>query len=124
MTMVLIGFGAGGCSFSRNDTSAYAKADDSDLTGSIARPAKDAAPTETDLAFARNAASDVRSKGGKDSSQHWENPVTGARGSMTPMTHSYADANGRRCRNFIAIYVHGNTEVWHHAAGCQRARVR
>src|SRR4029079_14617107 len=57
MTMILIGIGTGGCSFSRNDTSAYAKADDSDLTVSIARPTKDAPPTETDLAFARNAAS-------------------------------------------------------------------
>jgi len=65
MTMILIGLGAGGCSFSRGDSSAYAKADDSDLTGSIARPAKEAAPTETDLAFARNAASDVLSKGEK-----------------------------------------------------------
>lgn len=37
MTMILIGLGSSGCSFSRNDTRAYAKADDSDLTGSIAR---------------------------------------------------------------------------------------
>src|SRR5437868_13384593 len=57
MTIILIGLCTGGCSFSRNDKSAYAKADDSDLTGSIAIPAK--APTDTDLAFARNAASDV-----------------------------------------------------------------
>jgi len=47
MTMILIGLGTGGCSFSRNDTSAYAKADDNDLTGSIARLAKEAVPTET-----------------------------------------------------------------------------
>ena len=85
MTLILIGLGTGGCSFSRNDQSAYAKADDSDLTGSIGRSAKDAPPTETDLAFARNAASDVLSKGDKDSSQHWENPETGARGSRNPM---------------------------------------
>jgi hypothetical protein len=63
MTMILIGLGAGGCSLSRNDTKAYAKADDNDLTGSIARPAREAPPTDTDLAFARNAASDVLSMG-------------------------------------------------------------
>ena len=37
MTVILIGFGTGGCSFSRNDTSAYAKAADSDLTGRNAK---------------------------------------------------------------------------------------
>ena len=45
MTIILIGLCTGGCSFSRNDKSAYAKADDSDLTGSIAMPARVAAPT-------------------------------------------------------------------------------
>ena len=120
--MMLIGLGAGGCSFSRNDKTAYAKADDSDLTGSIAR--KDAPPTETDLAFARNAASDVLSKGDKDSSQHWENPETGARGSVTPIAQSYAAEDGRKCRDFLASYVNGSTESWLQGAGCQSSHGR
>src|SRR5215813_12124358 len=87
MTMILIGLGTGGCSVSRNDGGVLAKGplakmDDSDVTGSIA---KDRAPTDSDLAFARNAASDVLSQGDKDASQHWENPETGARGSVTPL---------------------------------------
>jgi hypothetical protein len=43
---------------------------------SPARYARAAAPvpTESDLAFARTAASDVLTKGDKDSSQPWENP--------------------------------------------------
>ena len=49
-----------------------------------------AAPTESDLAFARNAASDVLTKGDKDSSQPWENPETGARGSVTPLAQAYS----------------------------------
>ncbi|WP_342733008.1 MULTISPECIES: RT0821/Lpp0805 family surface protein [unclassified Bradyrhizobium] len=122
MTIILIGLGAGGCSFSRNDKTAYAKADDSDLTGSIAR--KDAPPTETDLAFARNAASDVLSKGDKDSSQHWENPETGARGSVTPIAQSYAAEGGRKCRDFLASYVNGSTESWLQGAGCQSSHGR
>ena len=70
----------GGCSLSRTD-GAFAKMDDSEVTGSIARRQAGApAPTESDLAFARNAASDVLTKGDKDSSQPWENPETGARG--------------------------------------------
>ncbi|MGY4626309.1 surface antigen [Bradyrhizobium sp. USDA 4486] len=122
LTIVLIGLGAGGCSFSRNDKTAYAKADDSDLTGSIAR--KDVPPTETDLAFARNAASDVLSKGDKDSSQHWENPETGARGSVTPIAQSYAAEDGRKCRDFLASYVNGSTESWLQGAGCQSSHGR
>jgi len=120
MTMILIGLGAGGCSLSRTDTNAYAKADDSDLTGSIAMPAK--APTDTDLAFARNAASDVLSKNDKNSSQHWENPETGARGSVTPIAQSYAAEDGRKCRDFLASYVNGSTESWLQGAGCQSSR--
>ncbi len=122
MTIILIGLGTGGCSFSRNDKSAYAKAEDSDLTGSIAMPARAAAPTETDLAFARNAASDVLSKNDKDSSQHWENPETGARGSVTPIAQSYAAEDGRKCRDFLASYVNGSTESWLQGAGCQSSR--
>ena len=123
-TIILIGLGAGGCSFSRGDKSAYAKADDSDLTGSITVPAKDAPPTETDLAFARNAASDVLSKGDKDASQHWENPETGARGSVTPIAQSYAAEDGRKCRDFLASYVNGSTESWLQGAGCQSSHGR
>jgi surface antigen len=119
MTTILIALSAGGCSLSRNDGNAYAKAEDGDLTGSIARPAKPAVPTETDLAFARNAASDVLSRGDKDSSQHWENPETGARGSVTPIAQSYAAEDGRKCRDFLASYVNGNTESWLQGAGCQ-----
>ncbi len=61
---------------SRTD-GAFAKMDDKDLTGSIGAQAGVPAPTEADLAFARNAASDVLTKGDKDSSQPWENPETG-----------------------------------------------
>lgn len=122
VTMILIGLGAGGCSLSRTD--AYAQADDSDLTGSIARPAREAAPTESDLAFARNAASDVLSMGDKDASQHWENPDTGARGSVTPIAQSYAAEDGRKCRDFLASYVNGATESWLQGAGCQSSRGR
>jgi surface antigen len=123
VTMILIGLGAGGCSLSRTDAGAYPKAEDGDLTGSIARP-KDVAPTETDLAFARNAASDVLSLGDKDASQHWENPETGARGSVTPIAQSYAAEDGRKCRDFLASYVNGTTESWLQGAGCQSSRGR
>lgn len=121
--LLLLSVGAGGCSLSRSD-SAFAQFE-SDVTGSI-KPATAAGaegPTETDLAFARTAASDVLTKGGKDSSQPWENPSSGARGSVTPLAASYA-AEGRTCRDFLASYVKGRSESWLHGAACKSAQGR
>jgi surface antigen len=123
MTLILIGIGSGGCSLSRTD-GASARMDDSDLTGSIAAaPANGPAPTESDLAFARNAASDVLTKGDKDSSQPWENPETGARGSVTPLAQAYS-SDGRTCRDFLASYVNGRSESWLQGADCQASHGR
>jgi surface antigen len=119
MTLILIGAVSGGCSMSRTD-SAFAKMDDNDLTGSIAAAqASGPAPTDSDLAFARNAASDVLTKGDKDSSQPWENPETGARGSVTPLAQAYSSPEGRTCRDFLASYVNGRNESWLQGAACQ-----
>ena len=117
VTLILIGLGAGGCSLSRTD-GAFAKMDDRGFTGSIAgAQAGGAAPTESDLAFARNAASDVLTKGDKDFSQPWENPQTGARGSVTPLAEAYS-SDGRTCRDFLASYVNGRSESWLQGAAC------
>ena len=123
MTLVLIGAGAGGCSLSRTDDS-FARMGDSDVTGSLdlAR-SSEPAPTEADLAFARNAASDVLTKGDKDSSQPWENPETGARGSVTPLAQAYS-SEGRTCRDFLASYVNGRSESWLQGAACQSGEGR
>jgi surface antigen len=123
MTLILIGVGSGGCSLSRTD-GAYAKMDDNEVTGSIgAAQASLPAPTEADLAFARNAASDVLTKGTKDSSQPWENPETGARGSVTPLAQAYS-SEGRTCRDFLASYVNGRVESWLQGAACQTGHGR
>jgi surface antigen len=121
MALVLIGIGTGGCSVSRTDSS-FAKMGN-DVTGSIgpAVQAREAVPTESDLAFARNAASDVLTKGDKDASQPWENPETGARGSVTPLAQAYS-SEGRTCRDFLASYVKGDSESWLQGAACQTGR--
>jgi surface antigen len=121
MTLILIGVGTGGCSLSRTD-GAFAKMDDNEATGSVGA-ARAAAPTESDLAFARNAASDVLTKGDKDSSQPWENPETGARGSVTPLAQAYS-SEGRTCRDFLASYVNGRSESWLQGAACQSGHGR
>jgi len=118
MTLILIGLGSSGCSLSRSDA-AFAKLDDNEVTGSLL--ARTPEPTESDLAFARNAASDVLTKGDKDSSQPWENPETGARGSVTPLAQAYSSDDGRTCRDFLASYVNGRTESWLQGAACKAA---
>ena len=114
----------GGCSIGRSD-GAFAKMEGTDVTGSITplKPVEGAEPTEADLAFARTAASDVLTKGSKDSSQPWENPVSGARGSVTPLSNAYTE-DGRTCRDFLASYVNGTQETWLQGAACRAERGR
>jgi surface antigen len=125
VTGILIGVAVSGCSVSRNDD-AYAKYDTTaEVTGSISattQPTSDE-PTEIDLAFARNAASDVLTKGDKDSSQPWENPATGARGSVTPLASAYT-VDGRQCRHFLASYVRARSERWLQGEGCRSTQGR
>lgn len=123
ISMILICLGAGGCSISGGD-SLFAKLQGDDVTGTVRLSAKGRSPTESDLAFARDAASDVLSKGDKDVSQHWENPETGARGSVTPLAQAYAADDGRKCRDFLASYVNGSTETWLQGAGCEATHGR
>ncbi|MFL6839582.1 MAG: RT0821/Lpp0805 family surface protein [Bradyrhizobium sp.] len=124
MTLILVGIGAGGCSLSRGDA-VFARMHDKDVTGALGAAQPTAAgPTESDLAFARNAASDVLTKGDKDASQPWENPETGARGSVTPLSQAYASEDGRTCRDFLASYVNGRTESWLQGAACQAGHGR
>ena len=103
---------------------AFAKYSDDDVTGSIPTAVQTKTPTETDLAFARNAASDVLTKGDKDSSQPWQNPETGARGSVTPLAAAYAAEDGRTCRDFLASYVNGKTENWLQGSACHSGNGR
>jgi len=117
LTMILIGVWGGGCSLSRSSDGPFDKVDD--VTGSVASRASNSSPTDSDLAFARNAASDILNKGDKDSSQHWENPETGARGSVTPIGSAYPAEGGRKCRDFLASYVNGRTDRWLRGTGCQ-----
>jgi surface antigen len=106
---------------------ASARQEFGDITGSIAPESRsdgsslDARPTESDLAIARTVASDVLTRGGKDSSQPWENPKTGARGSVTPLATVYT-AEGRTCRDFLTSYVKGKSEAWLHGEACKLAQ--
>src|SRR5262249_60947501 len=67
-------------------------------------------PAEGDLAIARAAVSEVLTKGGKDVSLPWENPSTGARGTVTPLATAYNNQDGATCRDYLASYVKNDSE--------------
>ena len=95
--------------------------DKSETTGSIAASGAKPAdlPPEVDLAFAKAAASDVLSRGSKDSSAAWENPNSGARGTVTPIASAYSTSDGQTCRDFLASYVKGSSQAWLQGAACK-----
>ena len=124
LAVVVIGMSEGGCSFRLGSMFDKDKGDASDVTGSIGtvvRVKDDTNLTDADMALARNAASDILSRGGKDASQPWENPETGARGSVTPLATTYS-AEGRVCRDFLASYVRGANEGWLQGEACQQGQ--
>jgi surface antigen len=75
-------------------------------------------PSEADLAYARAVVAEALSRGGKDISHPWENPHTGARGSVTPLTSAYS-SNGITCRDFLASYVKDKSETWLQGEACK-----
>lgn len=122
---MLIALAVSGCSFRLSSLNMQG-ASDPPATGSIAAQARPAAPgnvsprAEVDLAYARAAASDALARGGKGASVPWQNPQTGAGGNITPLASSYSEG-GRRCRDFLASYVHGGSQDWLQGAACRTA---
>jgi surface antigen len=127
LAVLLAGLTAGGCStsyqlgsLSGNEEARTAQAAvTSDTTGSIVTAA--AMPPESDLVFARAAASEVLGRGAKDASTAWENPRSGARGTVTPIASAYSQ-DGRMCRDFLASYVHAGSEAWLQGEACRTGR--
>ncbi|MGH6677671.1 MAG: RT0821/Lpp0805 family surface protein [Bradyrhizobium sp.] len=118
--MILVGFMVSGCSLLPRSDGPYAMASDDDVTGTIATRADARGPAASDLAFARDAASDVLTRGGKGASQPWQNPKTGAHGSVTPLDAAYTE-DGHTCRDILASYVNGATQSWLQGAACKSA---
>ena len=76
------------------------------------------APEENDLAYAKAAAAEVLGRGEKDASQNWENPGTGARGTVTPIAGAYTQ-DGFTCRDFLASYIRDGGESWLQGDACR-----
>jgi surface antigen len=77
-----------------------------------------AAAAETDLAYAKAAAAQVLARGEKDASQPWENPGTGARGTVTALADAYTQ-DGFQCRDFLASYIREGAESWLQGDACR-----
>lgn len=91
------------------------------VTGSIKTPpAMPAAglPPDTDLAYTRAAVADLLSAGRPTTSANWENPKTGARGTVTPIASAYQQ-DGSTCRDFLASYIRDRVESWLQGEACQ-----
>ena len=115
--LLALALGSGGCSMSYQLESFFG---DSTTTGSIAAAPKTAEslPPEHDLAYAKAAASEVLRRGEKDASLDWENPRTGARGTVTPIASAYSQ-DGQTCRDFLASYVSDRVQSWMQGEACQ-----
>lgn len=115
----------GACSFSYQLGSLFGDGDKkSDVTSSLATVAAQSASAqpvmdaESDLAYARAAASEALSRDGQATSVPWENPQTGARGTVTPLAAAYTQ-DGLVCRDFLASYVRQGSESWLQGEGCR-----
>ena len=125
MAAVTLALTTGGCSFSYQLDSLLEKSKQASVetTGSVAaKPASVPAKPQAnagDLAYARAAASEVLRSGGDGVSQPWENPQTGARGTVTPIASAY-NLDGFTCQDFLASYVRaGSGEDWMRGEACR-----
>lgn len=122
----MLGLASSGCSLSYKLDSFLGRTGDdkSGPTGSVrsapaaATPGDPAAARADDLAYAKAAAAEVLTRTEPNASQPWENPGTGARGTVTPIASSYTQ-DGFTCRDFLASYVHDGAESWLQGDACR-----
>lgn len=112
--IVALALTSGACSYKLDSMSSR----DAD-TSAAARAATTTAPVsaEADLAYAKAAAAEALARTG-DISVPWENPGTGARGTVTPLASAYTQ-DGFTCRDFLASYVRKGSESWLQGDGCR-----
>ena len=118
---------AGGCSFSYQLGNLFGKDETPEYTGSVAPRRLAIAPAamtpadlppDADLAYARAAAANLMAKEGETKSAAWENPQSGARGTVSPIASAYTQ-DGQTCRDFLASYVKPGKEAWLQGEACR-----
>jgi surface antigen len=111
VALVPVALSSAGCSY-KLDSMFSRDAEKSEAVGSV-RPGS----ADTDLAFAKAAAAEALARTG-DVSVPWENPGTGARGTVTPLASAYTQ-DGFVCRDFLASFVRKDSESWLQGEGCR-----
>lgn len=111
--LVALSLSSGACSYKLD--SMFSR--DGEKTESSRAAMTPPASAEADLAYAKAAAAEALARTG-DVSVPWENPGTGARGTVTPLASAYTQ-DGFVCRDFLASYVRKNSESWLQGDGCR-----
>jgi surface antigen len=120
--LLVLALTGGGCSLAYRLDTTLGKRDGADQADSHRSAAPNATvemPSESDLAMARAAVSELLSKGA--GSVPWENPRTGTRGTVTPLASLYSQ-NGIPCRDFLASFVRSGSDSWLQGAACRAKR--
>ena len=81
-------------------------------------PQTEAAPADMDLAYAKAAVAELLGRPGKSGSLPWENPGSGARGTVTATADAYT-SDGFQCRDFLASYMRDGAEAWLQGDACR-----
>jgi surface antigen len=120
----------GGCALSYRLDSIFGAKDDArkgEVTGAISQESFAAATAadllDADLVYAKAAAVELLARGGDDASAGWENPATGAHGTVTPIAPSRTQ-DEKVCRDFLASYVRAGKQAWLHGEACRVASGR
>jgi surface antigen len=120
MAAVMLGLASGGCSYRLGGWPGE-KPEQTASVKPIKAPGTTASanlPPEPDLTLAKAAVHDLLSRGAQDTSVPWENPRTGARGTVTPIAAAYTQ-DGFTCRDFLASYVREGSESWLQGEACR-----
>jgi surface antigen len=122
-TLALAG-ASGGCSYSYNLGSMFGEGTP-EKTASVAaagtavpKPIAATDSTDGDLALAKAAAAELLTHGTKDASLPWQNPRTGAHGTVTPIASTYTK-DGLTCHDFLASHVQGEKQSWYQGDACR-----
>jgi surface antigen len=128
---LLLALGLGGCSSSISISSLLPasneeKAAKTELTGTLPlQPASlaiaEPAMTQTDWTLAKTALREALNRREDGASIPWENPINGARGTVTPIAAAY-ERDGFACRNFLASHVRQSRESWFEGTACRMHR--
>jgi surface antigen len=99
------------------------RGDKGDITGSLSlQPAAAASTSEgmtsVDWSLATAALREALNRKQDAASIPWQNPTTGARGTVTPIAAAYIQ-EGFACRNFLASHVRSGRETWFEGTACR-----